>query len=570
VTTLPRRLRTADRHTLVLVALCVLAVPLLLVAGHGLTFIADEWSFINGRQAWDVATLMRPHNEHWSLIPVLIYKLLLATVGLRTYVPYQLALLALHLATVAALFQLLRREAGSFLALLGAALFLFLGYGAESLLWPAEIGWNAAMASGAWALVLALRASGHADIWAAVLLVVAVASSGVGLFFVLAVGLAILLTAVDRRRLWVVLPAIVIYGIWYLAYGQGAIGGLLDPARLSGVSEYVTLGVGNAFGRTTGWGPGPGAILAAVVIIATIWRLLGDRPVMFGAVVGLAGLLTQFGLTALTRAQMGAEQAASPRYVYTAAFFILLVLASWLATRVGSAVSRRQAIVVALLAVALISNAYGLTVVRSFVLNVSNDTRAAMQLITTYGGSPALPSNAGWLSVPSRDELTQLTSSFGSPLRDDLWPAAEPSPANLDAVILDLVGGAIVVSPAEASSESSPPATTDVSDATLTTDDECAVVTAVGPAPAVTSRVPAGASLLIAATAATGTGAPNASAAVSLYGTTLEKGTRSLTLPADARMRLSLPDIGAGAIWLVRFTFPANSQARLCLDSQER
>ncbi|MEO6349190.1 MAG: hypothetical protein ABIP53_00905 [Candidatus Limnocylindrales bacterium] len=566
MTSIPGRLRAADRHTQIFVALCALVVPILLVAGHGVTFIADEWSFIYGRQGWDVTALMRPHNEHWSLVPVLIYKVLLATVGLRTYVPYQLVLLALHLATAAALFQLLRREAGDLIALLGATLFLVLGYGAENLLWPAEIGWSSAMAAGGWALVLCLREVRRADIGAAVLLVIAVASSGVGLFFVVVVTAATLLTTHDRRRLWILLPAVVSYCLWYLAFGQGAIGGLLDPARLSGVSEYVTLGVGNAFGRTTGWGPEPGVILAVLLIVATIWRALGDRPILFGAAVGLIGLLTQFALTALSRAQLGADQSASPRYVYTGAFFVLLVLGSWLATRVRTPVPRRPAVVLgALFAVAVASNLYGLTVVRSFLLNVSNDTRAAIQLITAYGGSAALPSNAGWMSVPTHDELAQLTASFGSLARDSVWPAAEPSAATLDSVLLDLVGGAIVVSDAQQTGQISPPDIGALVDATVRVESGCAILAPSGAQPSATASVSSGSSLVISSA-----NGGSAGVSVSLYGPPVDKGMRAINMQPSTPRRVSVPNIGAGATWLVRFTLPVTGETRLCLDSQER
>jgi hypothetical protein len=58
-----------------------------------------------------------------------IYKLLLETVGLTSYLPYLGVLLLFHIATAAGLFVVITRQAGAFLALAMSALFLFLGAG---------------------------------------------------------------------------------------------------------------------------------------------------------------------------------------------------------------------------------------------------------------------------------------------------------------------------------------------------------------------------------------------------------------------------------------------------------
>src|SRR5687768_14723889 len=219
------RLRTWDRATQAFVVFAAAAAVVLLLAGRGITFGADDWAFVGQREGWDLATFMRPHNEHWSAVPVLAYKLLLATVGLRTYMPYQLVAVLLHLAVAAAAFQLIRREAGAPLALCGAGLFLLLGYGGENMVWGFQMGWNAAMAAGAWALVLATDDPRDVRfdrrlVAAAILLIVAVASSGVGLVFIPVIGVAILLTSGPPKRLLVLAPATAVYLLWYLAFGS--------------------------------------------------------------------------------------------------------------------------------------------------------------------------------------------------------------------------------------------------------------------------------------------------------------------------------------------------------------
>ena len=75
------------------------------------------------RQAtWDVP---RPHNSHFSLVPILIYRLLLATAGRTT----SLHVARIAIAYVVLLFVYVSRRVDRFPALLAAALLLFLGPG---------------------------------------------------------------------------------------------------------------------------------------------------------------------------------------------------------------------------------------------------------------------------------------------------------------------------------------------------------------------------------------------------------------------------------------------------------
>jgi hypothetical protein len=53
--------------------------------------------------------LFRPHNEHWVTLPVLWYRVLWQLFGLRTYDPYQLTTVILHVVAAALLRELMRR-----------------------------------------------------------------------------------------------------------------------------------------------------------------------------------------------------------------------------------------------------------------------------------------------------------------------------------------------------------------------------------------------------------------------------------------------------------------------------
>src|SRR5437773_333619 len=88
------------------------AFPLLLGLGHYHWFLLDEWDFLADRNGGDLGDLLRPHtNVHWSTLPIIVYRVLWRLFGLRTYVPYQVVLILLHL-TAAFLLRKVMRRAG--------------------------------------------------------------------------------------------------------------------------------------------------------------------------------------------------------------------------------------------------------------------------------------------------------------------------------------------------------------------------------------------------------------------------------------------------------------------------
>jgi hypothetical protein len=71
---------------------------------------------------------LSPHNEHWSTLPILVYRMLWRFFGLRTYVPYKLITILLHL-TTAVLLRVVMRRAGvnPWIATAAASLFALFG-----------------------------------------------------------------------------------------------------------------------------------------------------------------------------------------------------------------------------------------------------------------------------------------------------------------------------------------------------------------------------------------------------------------------------------------------------------
>jgi hypothetical protein len=302
-------------------ALLLLAgAVLVLYVGRKTSFYFDEWDFVQGRRAWNADTLLSPHNEHLSLLPVLLYKLIFAVGGIASYVPFRVAMTLVHLLVCALLFVYARRRVGDVLALAAVAPLLFLGTAWPDLLWPFQTGFLGSLAAGLAALLALDRDDRRGDIAAAALLTASIASSSIGLPVFAAAALEIL-GRPDRRRRWFVLviPA-ALYVLWYLGYGAGedlSVDNLL--ATPGYVANAAAGAVGALFGLGFSWGRSLTVALIAALVLslrrgaADPWRLAGlvALPLIF------------WTLTALARAEL--HEPAAPRYLYPGVLFLLLI-----------------------------------------------------------------------------------------------------------------------------------------------------------------------------------------------------------------------------------------------------
>ena len=558
-----KRLGRLDRFDLAFLISAAVAAPLLIALARGTTFYRDEWSFIDGRQEWTIDTLMAPHNEHPVFWWALVYKILLSTVGLSTYLPYVAVLVLLHIAAAIGVYVLLRGQAGSQVAFCGGLVFLLLGTAGENLLWPANIGLVGSTAAGIWALALLLGPASAKRAWAvAVLLVFSVTTSGAGLFFLAAATGAVAISRARWRRAWVLLPAVVVFGVWYAAYGaeRAAAGPAFSTDVLVRLPEYVRLGVANAFGRLSGWGDELGFVLLGIVLVATIWRLLRGAPLLEGAVVGLIGVFAQYAITGLVRVDAGSEQALAGRYVYMASAFLLLVVAAWIGTQ-GIEIRRTGAVLTlaAVTAVARAANVLALWVTRQALLNAAEETRATVTVLTRFGGSPAVPADRGLYPIPGSARLGQIFASYGSPMSDALADAPPPSGAALDRVLLRLVADEVVIQQAAAPASSRPPTPEAGRDVVTEADDECLSATPIGEQPQVTMSIPGGEALDFEPSVS---GTVRVSLAV--YGEFQADASVAADVSAGRVYRLGLPDLGSNASWSVRLDLPGGGSTRIC------
>jgi hypothetical protein len=204
-----------------LVFLMVVSVVVLMRAGRDTSFYLDDWPALFARQAWTADTLLRPHIDHLQLFPFLLLKGLWDTVGLHDYWVYRAVLAGLDVLTGTLLFLYGRRRIGPWPSLALAACLVLMAPSWFNLLYAFQVNFVGAMAAGVGALLLLDRRDRPGDGLAAGLLVVAVGSNGVGVPFIAAVGIELLLRR-DWRRLWVAAVPTVLYGLWRLEYGQYA------------------------------------------------------------------------------------------------------------------------------------------------------------------------------------------------------------------------------------------------------------------------------------------------------------------------------------------------------------
>jgi hypothetical protein len=323
---------------LLLVAALVAAAAILLHLTRDLTFLQDTWEFLMNRRDLTVDALLKPHNEHIVVIPVVFEQTLLRLFGMTSARPeYVLQTVAL-LVTASLLFVYVRRRVGSWLALFAAVLLLFLGPAWEAILWPFEISFVGSVLFGI-AMLLALdRDDRPGDIAACVFLPLSFGFSSVGILCEAAAAVDVLQKRHSRglRRAYLLAVPVVLYAAWYLGWGHEAethisLTNVLASPRF--VFEAAATAVGSVFGLGTspfGGSPDPvwGRSILVVLIVALGYRQMrkpGFSPSFWP--VAAAAAVNWF-LTAFN--QVPGREATSSRYQYFGGALVLMLLANLL------------------------------------------------------------------------------------------------------------------------------------------------------------------------------------------------------------------------------------------------
>jgi hypothetical protein len=181
----------------------------------------------------------------------------------------------------------------------------------------------------------------------AILLTIALATSGAAFAFLVGTGLHLALTR-PRALAWLALP-IGLYLAWLVTFGATRMVAMRSPS-LDGVPEYMLAGlVASAAGVLGSVLPVVGSVALLGLAFGIGWAR-GLPPVVLALLVSSVAF---FFFAGLVRAELGAEQAAAPRYVYVAAPG-LLVAGAVLLARIRR--PWRDIVGVAVLTVALVGN----------------------------------------------------------------------------------------------------------------------------------------------------------------------------------------------------------------------
>ncbi|MEJ7583563.1 MAG: hypothetical protein WKF43_05605 [Acidimicrobiales bacterium] len=333
----PRRAALTDRApraALAVFAVVVLgAVVFYVIKGRDQWFFQDEWDFLADRDGGSLDDLFRPHNEHWSTLPIIVYRILWRTVGLRSYVVYQSLTIGLHLTAALMLRAVMRRAAvGPWVATAAASAFVLFGSGYQNIVWAFQIGFTGSLVLGLAHLLLADHdgpSFERRDGAGLACGLGALMCAGVGVTMVVVVGTALLL----RRRWWAAalhtVPLGVVYLSWWWLYGRDAYGS--EKSSPSDVVEFARIGIGNGLGKL-GQLPGLGAVLTVLLLVGLVLAAVqGGRRFWRQRALPLAmafGAAVFFSLSGLGRAEaFGFEFARRSRYAHLAVAMLLPALA---------------------------------------------------------------------------------------------------------------------------------------------------------------------------------------------------------------------------------------------------
>jgi hypothetical protein len=427
-----------------LVALATAGV-LILHLTRGTTLWFDDWNWALYRRS-GLHWLFKPYNDHLSLVPILVYRVLFALEGVRSYEPYRVLITAGQLVCGGAVFTYARRRVGDYLALLAAAVILFLGPGWQDILWPFQIAWLIAIATGIGALLALDRRDRLGDALACALLVISLASSSIGVAIAIGTVVDVSLTRRRWRDAWIVAIPLGLYAAWALAdqAASTSIHNVLDSWRFvfdsAAASLAAPLGlsgqtVANEAGTVVAYGS-PLLVATALLLIWRYRRLGRPSPRAWA----LAAILVAFWLLI----GAGRGHLISPfvsRYVYVDSVFALL-LAAELAR--GARVRKPVAVGLGVITVgAVASNLGQLREAAMYLRRLAPTTRAELAALditrstvssgyveTHFPGYPFLIVRAG--------PYLAMERSIGSPsyTQAGLVSASEPAREAADAELI--------------------------------------------------------------------------------------------------------------------------------------
>jgi hypothetical protein len=400
---------------LVLLALILgVSAAMLVVLGSRLSFFNDDWYFLlqrpglvahSGAGVW-----LAPHNGHFVVLQVALYKALVDVFGLGAQWPHRVAVAFAVCALSAVVFVLVSGRAGRLLGLLAAISISFLGSGSEALFTISAFNLAGSLACGLGALLALEQRSRRRDALACGLLVTATCLANLSLAFVAAAAVSIALRK-RARDAWVPAVPLAIFAIWWVAYGSDA-PSAISLANVRGLPSYVLRSASSGLASLTGaseipgvHGPWPGYLLLGLLAAAAVWRLL-RRPRPSGwLLVPLTAALAFWCLSGLNYIP-GRDPQASRYQLIDATFLLVIVAELFRPVRLRFV---PLAAAVALGAGAIVLNGLGLRDGYRFFYNESANAKGALGALELVGrrAPPGMGLSAG---VTGNTFMTGITA----------------------------------------------------------------------------------------------------------------------------------------------------------------
>jgi hypothetical protein len=301
-----------------------------LVAARNIWFFRDDWEFLAERR-FNLHDLLAQHGGHLVALPLAVYRAMYFVVGLRSYLPYQLMTIALHL-VAALLLRVVMRRAGvsPWVATLVAGGYVFFGSGSQDVLWAFQIAFSGPLVLGLAQVLLADHDGplGLRDWLGLGAGFAALMCSGVAVTMIGVVGLAVLIRRGWRAAAFHTVPLGAVYAGWWLHYARSSSKTVTSVSQLYDWFRTGLTGAFDALGEVPFAGWAIAAMLAVGLVLAwrrqtvTEFRRHGGIPAAM--LVGAAAFLV---ISGLNRAWIGTQFAASSRYLDIIVALLLPALA---------------------------------------------------------------------------------------------------------------------------------------------------------------------------------------------------------------------------------------------------
>ena len=230
---------------------------------RGLWFFGDEWDFLITRGLrygpTNPESIWFPHNEHWSTLPVLLWRGLFSVFHLSSYWPYIVPVLVAQVGVMHLTWRLCRRAGVTpWVATAAVVLLGFLGAGAEDLTWGFQIGFVGSVLFGLLAFdlldrPLAGQAAHRAGTLASLALLASLMCSTIGDAMVVGAAVLVFARRPKREATRVLALPVLAYTVWFVVVGRLGLTEHSDQFPLATFTGVPELRVERAF-----VGPGPG------------------------------------------------------------------------------------------------------------------------------------------------------------------------------------------------------------------------------------------------------------------------------------------------------------------------